>query len=54
MEEDFANSPEYWNQIKAVREGHVVYLSNKYIVSTGIDVIDNINELIDTLDAKNL
>ncbi len=49
MEADFAANPEYWRQIKAVREGSVIYLSSRYVVSTGIDVIDNINQLIDTL-----
>ena len=54
MEEEFAANPAYWQQIKAVREGHVVYLPNKYIVSTGVDVIDNINQLIDILDKQKL
>ena len=54
MEEDFAASPEYWQQIKAVREGHIVYLSNKYIVNTGIDIVDNINQLMDIMDAQKL
>lgn len=54
MEADFAANPEYWQQIKAVREGNVVYLSSKYVVSTGIDVIDNINQLIDTLEQRKL
>lgn len=54
MEADFAASPEYWQQIKAVREGNVVYLSSKYVVSTGIDVIDDINHLLDTLEQRKL
>ena len=54
MEEDFARNPEYWNSISAIREGHVVYLPIKYVASAGINVIDNINELIDILEARNL
>ena len=54
MEEDFARNPEYWNSIGAIREGRVVYLPVKYVASAGINVIDNINELIDILEARNL
>ena len=54
MEEDFARNPEYWNSIPAIRDGNVVYLPIKYVASAGINVIDNINELIDILEARNL
>ena len=54
MEEDFARNPEYWNSISAIRDGRVVYLPIKYVASAGINVIDNINELIDILEARNL
>lgn len=54
MEEDFAKNPEYWNNIKAIREREVIYLPIKYVATAGINVIDNINELIDIIDAKKL
>ena len=54
MEEDFAKNPEYWNNIKAIREHEVIYLPIKYVATAGINVIDNINELIDIIDAKKL
>lgn len=54
MEEDFAKNPEYWQQIKAVRQNHIVYLPINYIASAGINVVDEINALIDTLDEKKL
>lgn len=54
MEADFANSPEYWNSFRAVREGKVVYLPITYVASSGITVTEQINGLIDILEAKNL
>ena len=50
MEEDFAKNPDYWNSIKAIREGHVIYLPVGYIASGGIDIVDRINSLIDMLE----
>ena len=50
MKEDFAKNPDYWNSIKAIREGHVVYLPVGYIASGGIEIVDRINSLIDMLE----
>ncbi|MGI6688671.1 MAG: ABC transporter substrate-binding protein [Christensenellales bacterium] len=47
MEEDFANNPDYWNAIPAIKEGRILYLPISYISSAGINVVDNINLLID-------
>ena len=47
MEEDFANNPDYWNAIPAIKEGRILYLPIGYISSAGINVVDNINLLID-------
>ena len=44
MEEDFAKNPEYWNNIKAIREREVIYLPIKYVATAGINVIDNMGE----------
>lgn len=54
MEEDFAKNTEYWNNIQAIREHEVIYLPIKYVATAGINIIDNINELIDIIDAKKL
>ena len=51
MEEDFANNPEYWNSIAAVANGDILYFSSSFIASTGIGIIDNMNEFIDTIEA---
>ena len=50
MEEDFAKNPDYWNSIKAIREGHVIYMPVGYIASGGIEIVDRINSLIDMLE----
>lgn len=54
MEEDFKKNPEYWNQIKAIRENRVIYLPSSYIASAGIDIIDRLNGLMDMLDERKL
>lgn len=54
MEADFAANPEYWNSFRAIRKGHVAYLPVNYVASSGITVTDQINALIDILEAKNL
>lgn len=54
MEADFSANEVYWQSIKAIREKHIVYLPVKYIATAGINIVDNINELIDVLEAENL
>lgn len=54
MEEDFAKNPGYWDNIPAIRDHKVIYLPIKYVATAGINIIDNINELIDTIDVKKL
>lgn len=54
MEEDFAKNPAYWENIKAIRENKIVYLPIKYVATAGINIIDNINELLDIIDAEKL
>ena len=51
MEEDFAKNPEYWNSIEAISNGDILYFSSSFIASTGIGIIDNMNEFIDTIEA---
>lgn len=54
MKNEFEKNSTYWNGIKAVRDNHIIFLPNDYMVSGGINIIDNINELIDMLHKQNL
>lgn len=46
MDGVFASNPEYWNAIPAVAEGKVICLDVTYVSTAGINVIDNIANLI--------
>lgn len=52
MEEDFAKNPSYWESIQAIEEGDIIYLPNSYISSAGINIVDNINNLITMIEEK--
>lgn len=47
MEKVFAENPDYWHTISAIKEGKVLYLGVEYVPSAGINVIDNISNLVD-------
>lgn len=49
MEGAYAKNEAYWNSIEAVKNGDVIYLPVTYCSTAGINVIDNINALIDTV-----
>lgn len=49
MEEDFAKNSEYWNSISAIANGDILYFPSSYIASTGIGMLDNMNEFIDLI-----
>lgn len=51
MEEDYKNNQAYWDSIEAIKKGDTFYMPVYYISSTGINVIDKINELIDLIEA---
>lgn len=51
MEEEFTNNPAYWNSIPAIERGDIIYLPNSYVSSAGINIIDNINQLIEIIEA---
>ena len=51
-EEEFANNPDIWNNLQAVANDNLIYLSNEYVTSKGIHIIDSINSLIDMLEEK--
>lgn len=46
MEEAFASNPEYWNAIEAVANDNVICVDVTYVSTAGINVIDNINNLV--------
>jgi ABC-type Fe3+-hydroxamate transport system substrate-binding protein len=50
MEDDFKNNEDYWYSIPAIKEGRVLYLPISYISSAGINVVDNIYQLIDLVN----
>lgn len=51
-EEEFANNPDIWNNLQAVTNDNLIYLSSEYVTSKGIHIIDSINSLIDMLEEK--
>lgn len=51
-EEEFANNPDIWNNLQAVANDDLIYLSSEYVTSKGIHIIDSINSLIDMLEEK--
>jgi iron complex transport system substrate-binding protein len=52
MEADFANNQAYWDSIPAIKNGGIIYLPIQFVSSAGINVIDNINNLISIIEAK--
>lgn len=53
MEEAFKANPEYWNAIAAIKDGNVVYMDVEYVATTGINVIKNISDLIETMSSHS-
>ena len=49
FEEAFAANPA-WQQIDAVKNGNVVYLSKEFVTTKGLQVVDSFNELMDMLE----
>lgn len=49
MEAAFAKNETYWNSIEAIKEGNIIYLPVTYCSTAGINVIDNMNQLMDTV-----
>ena len=48
----FAENAELWNQIDAVANDNIIYLSNEYVTSKGIHIVNSLNLLIDLLEEK--
>ncbi len=51
MEQAFSENEAYWNSIDAIKNGDVIYLPVEFCSTAGIHVIDNINELVDCIEA---
>lgn len=51
-EEAFAENADLWNQLDAVHNGNVIYLSNEYVTSKGVQIVNSLNKLIDLLDER--
>lgn len=51
MEQTFSENEAYWNSIDAIKNGNVIYLPVEFCTTAGIHVIDNINELVDCIEA---
>ena len=51
MEQAFSENEAYWNSIDAIKNGNVIYLPAEFCSTAGIHVIDNINELVDCIEA---
>ncbi len=51
-QEEFQNNPQIWDNLTAVQEGNIIYLSSDYVTSKGIHIIDSMNELMDMLEEK--
>ena len=51
-EETFAQNAELWNQIDAITNDNIIYLSSEYVTSKGIHIINSLNALIDLLEAR--
>ena len=50
--EEFGKTPDIWNALQAVENDNIIYLSNEYVTSKGIHIIESINKLMDMLDEK--
>ena len=51
-EEAFAENAALWNQMDAVAQGNIVYLSSEYVTSKGVQIVNSLNALIDLLEAR--
>ena len=51
-EEAFAENADLWNQLDAVKNGNIIYLSNEYVTSKGVQIVNSLNKLIDLLEER--
>lgn len=48
--EEMQNNSAMWDNLQAVKNDQVIYLSNEYVTSKGIQIIDSMNRLMDQLE----
>lgn len=46
MDALYESNPEYWDSIPAYKEGRVIYLPSSYVSTAGMNIIDNIENLM--------
>lgn len=46
-------NPEYWDSISAYKEGRVIYLPSSYVSTAGMNIIDNIEDLMNDMEGMN-
>lgn len=51
MEQAYSENEAYWYSIDAIKNGDVIYLPVEFCSTAGIHVVDNINTLIDCIEA---
>ena len=51
VQETIAANPDYWNAIDAIANGEYLCLSSNYVSTAGIQIIQNIQDLMDALAA---
>lgn len=51
-EEAFAENAELWNQLDAVANSNIIYLSNEYVTSKGLQIVNSLHALIDMLEVR--
>ena len=51
-EEEFAKNPDIWNNLQAVQNDNLIWLSSEYVTSKGIQIINTMNTLMDMLEEK--
>jgi len=53
MEAEYDSNSDYWNSYQAISEGDVIYMPVTYISSTGISIVDYINDLINLVEERS-
>lgn len=53
MEDSYESNRDYWYSIRAINENNAIYLPTSFISSAGINIVDNINNLIDMIEEHN-
>lgn len=52
FEEEFKKNPQVWNNVSAIKDEKIIYLSGAYATAKGASAIDHMNDLMDLLEEK--